>query len=458
MQLLSNLLALPTGVILLLYVAPVAAEQQWPHNLPRHMKYFPEDEVHVKRGISVQERLQREKPIGIKKMSSDEGEMFFLDNWIFASDVPHHEKKAIHDESANLTAQAVSPLRPHLDPFLRLGAELFRRDFQCPTGTAPCTSLDAPNNCCATSDTCISIQDTGFGTVGCCPRGFNCAGTISCDTANGYSSCPDSPNGGCCLPGYSCQDVGCVVARTSVVTIQPSARPSSTAVVVVPSTSSAAPSSQAPASSSAYTCVGGWHTCPASLGGGCCQDGLACASGALCVASGSETPAPSVSSTASAVAPVRPTSNSAVTTSEEPSTTDPGPSVCPTGFYVCSAYYPSGCCRVGADCKTTGSCSPTASNTIVGSNGVTIVGPSGASLASQQGGSCPTGWYSCAASLGGDCCLEGFACGAQCTATSSGNTQVAGKVAPSTATSVSSTSIFFMISSALAIGVGMIIL
>ncbi|ORX95511.1 hypothetical protein BCR34DRAFT_498405 [Clohesyomyces aquaticus] len=438
MQLLRNLLALPPTVILLLCVSPVASEKQWPHNLPRHMKYFPEEEVHAKRGWSIQERLLREKPIGVKKMSTDEGEMFFLDDWIFAGDEANIGKRSDQEELQNLTISAFTPLRPIsqdgpfdlLHRFAPRGL-LSSRGFQCPAGTSDCSSIGAPNSCCGTSDTCISITDNGFGSVGCCPKGQTCAGSISCDTANGYSSCPNSPNGGCCLPGYSCMDVGCVIAATSVTYVQPSTRipsPTSTAVVVVPTTPpSSARQTSTPAPSSSSSCSSGWFSCPQSLNGGCCQNGLQCATGASCIdtrspSSGGQTPS----------APVRPTSVSASTSAAQTST-DSGPSVCPTGFYVCSAYYPSGCCRVGRDCQTTGSCVPTSSATVVASNGVTIVAPPGASLGPQRG-SCPSAWFSCAASQGGNCCPNGYSCGEQCTSTSGGNTQVSGKVAPSTAT------------------------
>jgi progranulin len=224
---LFGIISLPPTLLLLVCAPPAISQLQWPHNLPRHMKYFPEDEVHVKRSLGLQERLRREKPIGVKKMSTDEGEMFFLDNWIFAgdgeSDTQSQEgnkwldqRSLQSEEYLNLSFPAFSPLRPHsesslLDPPTRHAqrAELVARDFRCPEGTNNCASIGAPDSCCATTDTCINVQDTGFGSVGCCPRGTNCAGSISCDTRNGYSACPDSPNGGCCLPGYSCQGVGC---------------------------------------------------------------------------------------------------------------------------------------------------------------------------------------------------------------------------------------------------------
>ncbi|KAF2490982.1 hypothetical protein BU16DRAFT_543256 [Lophium mytilinum] len=495
MPTLFNLLSLPSALLLLTICPSLGAvETQWPHNLPKHMKYFPEDEVHVKRGLRIQERLARETPVGVKKMSTDEGEMFMFDNWIFQGD---QEAKAImeraepdsasqrrqSDELGELNAnsstlvQPLSPLRPHSkqtnlrDPYARFAVRslLMNRGFKCPEGTNNCSSINQPDSCCSTTSECITIPDNGYGPVGCCPIGQNCVGAISCDTADGYTSCPDSPNGGCCLPGYSCEDVGCIAVATStaivlpptssavssrsssaVISSAPSSTPSSTstAIVVVPTS---------PASSSIYTCSSGWFTCPASLGGGCCQNGRQCGSGIIC--SGTDTQTKTSSSMAPS-APVRPTSDSgsAVTT-----TTVTGPSVCPTGFYVCSAYYPSGCCRVGMDCHTTGSCIQTASVSVIVSDGVTIIAPTGASVATTakgQGGSCPSGWYSCAANLGGNCCLNGYSCGAQCTATGTagGQSQVVGKVAPSSASVISGIWIWTTVLVAISIGVATILL
>lgn len=486
MRHLISLLSLPNSLLLLLSVSPspVTPEEPWPYNLPKHLKYFPEDEVHIKRGLKIQERLARESPISVKKMSTDEGEMFFLDYWLFegAQDMENTDRRgpinlgrrerdfsqrpynwSSSDElsdNSNASLPIFSPLRLHSDQTGLRGFyhryiqrdTLFGRDFRCPDGTSNCSSIGQPDSCCSTADSCISITDTGYGTVGCCPIGQTCAGSISCDTANGYSSCPNSPNGGCCLPGYGCIDVGCVITGTSTATamaptatviaspsssllasssaavssvvVSSSIPISSTAIVVVPTT---------PSSSSAYTCSSGWHSCPASLGGGCCQSGRDCGSGIICPGSSTST----LSSVAPS-APVRPTSGSvtSVTTTISASSSI---SLCPTGFYVCSAYYPTGCCRVGRDCATS-SCPTTASTRVVVSNGITIIAPSGASFATTaaiQGGTCPSGWYSCAASLGGNCCLNGYSCGAQCTATGTGGqTQVAGKVAPSAANNV----------------------
>ena len=97
---------------------------------------------------------------------------------------------------------------------------------------------------------------------------------------------------------------------------------------------------------------------------------------------------------------------------------------------------------MGRDCDTT-SCPTQQSTTVITSNGMTIVAGAsdvatltsgGASTTSQ--GNCQSGWATCAASDGGGCCPSGFACGASCTATISGQSNV-GKEAPSSATRIS---------------------
>lgn len=207
----STLLSLPSTVLLLLYAAPVVnASQQWPHNLPKHLKYFPEDERHVKRGLDIKERLQHERPVGMKKMSTDEGEMFMLDNWIFASS---QSKRSDFEDFGNGTYQAQPAIRPNAQEEwferLRIRDVLLKRQFRCPEGTLSCSSIGAPDVCCGATSTCVTVQDTNIGSVGCCPNGQACSGTISCNEAAGYTSCPNSSNGGCCLPGFQCSGVGC---------------------------------------------------------------------------------------------------------------------------------------------------------------------------------------------------------------------------------------------------------
>ncbi|KAI5372183.1 hypothetical protein J4E82_009154 [Alternaria postmessia] len=152
---LPHLLALPPAIIALCAATPglAAEESQWPHNVPQHLKYFPEDEVHAKRGLSVKQRLQHEKPIGVKKMSMDEGEMFMLDNWIFAAQdtpsQPQSSRRSDYDVFGNATSQALSPLRPlaQSDWLARMHIRdiLMNRQFKCPDGTASCESIGAPD-------------------------------------------------------------------------------------------------------------------------------------------------------------------------------------------------------------------------------------------------------------------------------------------------------------------------
>ncbi|KAF1839177.1 hypothetical protein BDW02DRAFT_564160 [Decorospora gaudefroyi] len=494
----------PTINLLLLHLLSAtrpslaAAAEPWPHNLPKHMKYFPEDEAVAKRSIHLHQKLRTEKPIGVKKMGVDAREMFLLENWIFEGDDDGQglgEEKETeksrrsssaeydYDEFTNATLQARMALRPiiphpqqdwlarkHVRDVLT-SLLLEGRQFQCPAGTSSCDDIGEPDVCCGTGSTCIDVSgNSEAGSVGCCPQGKTCAGGVRCDVASGYSSCPDAPNGGCCLPGFTCQGVGCVWEGTSTAYVQPSTSTptstssddaaettsTSTTVVVVPTspstTTTTTPAPTSTSDSRYYTCSTGWFSCPSSLGGGCCMNGRTCATGASCLGDDDD----DSTSTRAPDAPVRPTSGSVTTTT---AAAPGGNDVCPKGFYVCSAYYPTGCCRVGLDCQTTGSCVlPT--KTIVDTNGIVIVAPTGVSVAATQGGSCPSAWYSCAASLGGNCCPDGYACGEeQCTATASGQTGVEDKVTPdSRASFVSSLSIWAIGVSALGVGVAMVLL
>jgi hypothetical protein len=140
------------------------------------------------------------------------------------------------------------------------------------------------------------------------------------------------------------------------------------------------------------------------------------------------------SSTVSVVAPYRPTSVGDTTTTMHSSIPGAG---CPTGYYACLAYYPGRCCQIGRDCSHT-SCPIEASTTLVNSNGLTIIAPTGSGVSRNSvaiTGACASGWVSCAVGFGGGCCPAGYACGTSCTATASGGQgNVVGKTAPNSAT------------------------
>ncbi|RAL11517.1 putative GPI anchored protein [Aspergillus homomorphus CBS 101889] len=388
----------------------------------------PLDQI-IQRNALIESYLGHRPIRGVRKMTEDEGEKFYLDYWQFDDDDNYTTG---NNYSFNTSDELSSPARrseslqtteevdfqPQSYPFHAsysggLGSEggrgwgaafspLLRRDFQCPSGTANCTAIDRPDSCCSTDDTCVLVKDTGSGDVGCCPRGKTCSGTIGA-CADGYSSCPSSLGGGCCIPGYACVSGGCMRVFTITVTV-------SSTVMLSTSTQTVAATTK-------------------------------------------------TLSTGDLIPPARPTSVSTATSSSTSKTTDSATvSVCPTGFYACSAYYQGGCCRTGRDCDST-SC-PAIPSTTLASDGVTIVIPeatatgtattttSSSSSSSSSTGRCASGWFSCADTVGGGCCPTGYRCGTSCTAVStatetvskeqptSGGSQTAKKVGGKTGVSI----------------------
>jgi hypothetical protein len=201
--------------------------------------------------IEALERAQAESqtqkqplPTAIRKMPPDQGAKFHHEYCAFPEhaalrSVSHQLHPAIAARSAYETedarriwvnASAELPLRP---PFAVLsgpeqpdeesrpspGWDLFRRaasalaflekrQWACPSGTSSCSSIGYPNSCCGESETCMEVPDTGLGPVGCCPSGATCGGGIS-GCADGSTACGSEIGGGCCIPGFVCQGVGC---------------------------------------------------------------------------------------------------------------------------------------------------------------------------------------------------------------------------------------------------------
>lgn len=476
MHLSAGIFALPASILLLITRSPLPVashELKWPYNLPSHLKYFPEDEALIKRELTLQQRLQQQPALGVRKMSADPDQKFYLDYWSFDISADDHNFDSWTNSSAlgnlhprvPLHSNKTIPKAPRHVPFSFWNrSPLEQRDFQCPSGTNSCNAIGYPNSCCPTGETCQIVEDTGIGNIGCCPAGATCAGSVSaCDA--GQTACAANLGGGCCIAGYACLDVGCVYVGTATVlitptpsstfgastttltlttvitpavpsaspttvtstsTIIPMPTPESTSTLIIVPTTSTLPTSTTTTSTTSIitipveTCSPSFKSCPASLGGGCCPTDRACGSGALC---------PALSSTDTPNAPVRPTTDTTTTTAAATTITGAG---CPTGFYACSAYYQGGCCQVGRDCAKT-NCPAAASTTLVSGSGVTIVAPTGngISTANLVTGVCATGWQTCAASNGGGCCPAGYACGASCTATASGGGgSVTGKKAP----------------------------
>ncbi|KAI9712542.1 MAG: hypothetical protein M1812_006851 [Candelaria pacifica] len=447
MRHIAELFMLPTSLLLLISSLPapsVSTDRQWPYNLPSHIKYYPEEEVHVRRELDIEQRLAIHPPTGVRKMGIDEGEKFFLDYWQFewhsalgtpyfqsphesaGSEVdeqrgatPHRSQVRAWDENdfegyvnGSIPYPFQPPFPPHTDdqsllrPQRRWMPRAFfstisNRAFTCPNQTTNCSSIGRPNSCCAQGETCQLITDSGLGDVGCCGQGKTCSGQVS-TCAQGYTGCPSNPGGGCCIPNYACVDIGCALNATVTVVVLASAsttRTSTSTVALIPSAITSAPPNTTTAfpstsrSATTLTCSTGYRSCPATLGGGCCPTDRQCGAQSC--------PESSVSAAGAGIVPaVRPTGSSTIvtTTTPPPSTSAAGISstvtgtACPDGFYQCSAYYRGGCCRVGRDCGMT-SCPTLGTTAILTSNGITIIALSGASIAtanpSQSSASAP---------------------------------------------------------------------
>ena len=349
---------------------------------PAHLKYFPEDHI----DDNMIRRRDREAvgaiirdgaaPMEVRKMSEDEGEMFFPEYWGFnalGSPFTQGHKRSDNDkvrrhceadeETLAANASAVLPFRPafnihetSLPPHdgRRALAALQRRAFTCPSGTAACSSIGEDNYCCGVNEDCYSIADTGLGPVGCCPQGVTCSGEItSCNIDAGQTPCPQDLGGACCVAGFSCFDVGCVsgLAVNPTFTVSPSTLPpppppppptTTTPPPPPPPPTTNVPPVVVPPPVTRQTdlpCNGfaSFTECPPEIGG-CCLSGRICAAGLLCPLPGETmTPLP----------PVRGTTEITTTTPPEPGSTIvpapapvPPPDYCPTGFYACSARYP----------------------------------------------------------------------------------------------------------------------
>lgn len=201
----------------------------------------------LQRNAVIQAKLAQNPVRGMRKMSDDEGEKFLLEYWDFFDKTTDNVTTGVsvqwsgdegegggghsgfrHDgsDSTLLLRRRSYPFQPAFEKSLhasgplgdlrgfRSSRNIFlrvdRRDFKCPVGTYSCLSIDRPDSCCGTGDVCKLVQDTTDGSedVGCCPVGQSCSGAVgSCQ--EGYTTCPDSLGGGCCVPGYECVSGGC---------------------------------------------------------------------------------------------------------------------------------------------------------------------------------------------------------------------------------------------------------
>ncbi|KAI3322465.1 hypothetical protein HD806DRAFT_126371 [Xylariaceae sp. AK1471] len=392
-------------------------------------------------------------PTAVRKMSLDEGEKFMPEYYAFASldlyrespQVPPQllarevltpeEEALLTTNSSTALALAFKPPFPRHYDYQGLGARnkvrgsggqgrqpkeekapgsLYRRarealarlqgrDFTCPGGTHVCSNINQPNYCCTDGTTCFVVENApDAGNVGCCPDGQTCGGSVAA-CADGNTACPAAEGGGCCIPGFVCANIGCIVSTISALTHTTTTE---TLVPLPTPSTSITPSTSPQPTTSTSTVTQAATTSPSNTNSG------------------------SGSSTGTGLPPVRPTSstpNTDITTGTN--------SYCPTGFYGCLATAGSGCCRTGRDCSTT-SCPPVASTTITTSGATIVVPLTDADAFTPTATACASGWFLCGADAGpvSGCCPSGYMCGtASCTLSAATATATVQKELPGNA-------------------------
>ena len=123
---------------------------------------------------------------------------------------PHqlHHRRRPRSQPAQYCSSSSSSSSRHGDGGASIPLPLSRRGFDCIDATFSCAAIGHPNACCADGETCVEVEDTGLGPVGCCPKGTTCSGPVA-DCPSPGQACPAGMGGGCCIEGFICQDVGC---------------------------------------------------------------------------------------------------------------------------------------------------------------------------------------------------------------------------------------------------------
>ncbi|KAJ5489381.1 hypothetical protein N7539_004271 [Penicillium diatomitis] len=398
----------------------------------------------LRRNAQIEARLANEHLYGVRKMSTDPGEKFFLEYWHFEdsrqqdglseTDLAFPNATAGQvDKDGGIVGSSSSPggvftprsfaYSPSVEPEFSLGLKSSRildaRDFKCPSNTYACTSINRPERCCNAGSVCEIVPDTGAGDVGCCPNGQTCSGTVgSCQS--GYTTCSKALGGGCCISGYDCVEGGC--AYVSIVTVTVGA------TVTLSTVTHSASQQTSMITSSTTTSTSTTSTSSSPSEHSTSSSSSTSTSASTTSSTSPARPTTTTTTTENLIPPARGTSISSLTSSTTTSTL----SLCPTGFYACSAVYHGGCCQVDRNCDTF-SC-PTIPSTTFTSDGRTIVIPvatataTGSSTPSAGQGQrkCPGGWFQCAASDGGDCCPTGYVCGKSMCSATAGATAGAG--------------------------------
>ena len=355
--------------LLLLTPALVASTLPWPFANDANpqspaMKYWPagtkpSEEIiqALKHQNERRSLLHNAAPVAVRKMPPEESEKFYHYSDPFVRRIPGYfspeeEVSVLGARNADSSDLFFDLQAPH---YGAPSPQILRRQFSCPANHYACDSINAPAYCCSVDEQCIKIQDTGMGTVGCCPNGQKCEGPLKgCNSDQ--VTCNASQGGGCCIQGYMCSANGCVPNGSSGQTATPTVEGAQTT----------------------QACSSGSYACPSTLAGGCCAIGRACGVDVCPATETQQLPAPVPTDT------------------------------CPTGFYSCAARFNGGCCRIGRDCAMTNCPARTTGTgpTTVGDDIKTTLPP-----VYVPTGKCQTGWYSCPPSFNGGCCPTGYDCG-----------------------------------------------
>jgi len=126
---------------------------------------------------------------------------------------------------------------------------LSKRKFECGSNSYSCESIGAPSYCCRVDEDCIKVGDKE--NIGCCRKGQKCQGPIKGCRAD-QVQCDPAQGSGCCPKGFKCSLSGCVPGNSSEGTQTTSVGGNQTT----------------------EACSSGYHACPSTLAGGCCNDGL----------------------------------------------------------------------------------------------------------------------------------------------------------------------------------------
>ncbi|XWW95941.1 hypothetical protein V2A60_003910 [Cordyceps javanica] len=332
-------------------------------------------------------------PTALRKVAPDAGEKIFPEHLAFATisfeDASIAARQFLEAQdalprTARQRAQAYRPAfaRHHADEssssrggVLRWRAankafgllQSQRRAASCPRGMSGCDAIGQPNKCCQDGTVCTAVEDDAVGGIACCPQGSSCGGRVGTCPSDAVS-CPAALGGGCCIPGYVCEGVGCVPSASATDSTTATKTTATTIVATSPATTITVTSTRTT-----------W------------VDGAPSTVVVTEVVTQTASRAPSTTTTTVTVtesgstvtggAPWRPTDTTTTTTMKGGSSSSGGGGKtttgtqegCPTGFYGCLATHGGGCCQTDRDCRTS-SCPPQASTTIV-SDGRTVVVP-----------------------------------------------------------------------------------